>query len=70
MAQVTCAKPYEFTEGTWSLGDGFAKGAAPDQKFHVVALDLGVKKNILRNLVDIGARVTVVPADNVRWRRL
>ena len=60
VSQVTCDKPYEFTEGTWSLEGGFKNGG--DKKFHVVAIDLGVKKNILRNLVDIGAKVTVVPA--------
>ena len=60
VSQVTCDKPYEFIEGTWGLENGFKDGG--DKKFHVVAVDLGVKKNILRNLVDIGAKVTVVPA--------
>ncbi|MBF0170148.1 MAG: glutamine-hydrolyzing carbamoyl-phosphate synthase small subunit [Nitrospinae bacterium] len=58
--EVTCAEPYEWTEGLWALGTGFETGA--DVRFHVVALDFGIKRNILRNLVHIGARVTVVPA--------
>ncbi len=57
---VTCTKPYEFVEGEWMLGAGFAK--APSAKFHVVAYDYGVKRNILRMLVSRGCRVTVLPA--------
>ena len=57
---VTCAKPYEFTEGEWALGEGYAN--APVTGFHVVAYDYGVKRNILRMLVSRGCKVTVVPA--------
>jgi len=57
---VTCAKPYEFVESEWELGAGFAK--APSAKFHVVAYDYGVKRNILRMLVSRGCKVTVLPA--------
>lgn len=57
---VTCDKPYEFTEAEWALGEGFTK--APDQQFHVVAFDYGVKRNILRMLVSRGCTVTVLPA--------
>ena len=57
---VTCDKPYQFTEGEWALGQGFAK--APAEKFHVVAYDYGVKRNILRMLVSRGCKVTVLPA--------
>lgn len=57
---VTCEKPYEFTEGEWALGEGFTKAA--EQKFHVVAFDYGVKRNILRMLVSRGCKVTVLPA--------
>ncbi|MCX8085065.1 MAG: glutamine-hydrolyzing carbamoyl-phosphate synthase small subunit [Calditerrivibrio sp.] len=57
---VTCQEPYEWTEGSWMLQGGFYK---PSQfKKHVVALDFGIKRNILRYLVDEGCRVTVVPA--------
>jgi carbamoyl-phosphate synthase small subunit len=57
---VSCAQPYEFTEGEWALGSGFA--AAPAVKFHVVAFDYGIKRNILRMLVARGCKVTVLPA--------
>jgi carbamoyl-phosphate synthase small subunit len=57
---VTTAKPYEWTEGKWQTGGGFAKGAPP--RFRVAAYDFGVKRNILRLLVERGCRVTVLPA--------
>lgn len=57
---VTCEKPYQFTEGEWVLGQGYTQ--APEQKFHVVAFDYGVKRNILRMLVSRGCKVTVLPA--------
>ncbi len=61
--EVSCRQPYEWTTGSWSLDDGIpAATAAADLKYHVVALDFGIKTNILRMLVDQGCRVTVVPA--------
>ncbi|NLF55073.1 MAG: glutamine-hydrolyzing carbamoyl-phosphate synthase small subunit [Thauera phenolivorans] len=57
---VTTAEPYEWTEGEWVLGEGFAHPAAA--RYHVVAYDFGVKRNILRLLAARGCRVTVVPA--------
>ena len=57
---VTVAKPYEWTQTEWRLGPGYGTQAAP--RFHVVAFDFGVKKNILRMLAERGCRVTVVPA--------
>jgi carbamoyl-phosphate synthase small subunit len=57
---VSTAAPYEWTEGAWQLGKGHrAAGAA---RFHVVAFDYGIKRNILRLLAERGARVTVLPA--------
>ena len=57
---VSCKTAYEFTEGEWVLGKGFA---APEKsQFHVVAFDYGVKRNILRMLVSRGCKVTVLPA--------
>ena len=56
---VTVDSPYEWKEGEWSL-TGFQ--ALPEPKFHVVAYDFGVKRNILRMLSQRGCRVTVVPA--------
>ncbi len=64
---VTVEKAYSWTETEWSLGDsqaggkpGFGTQGAP--RFHVVAYDFGVKRNILRMLAQRGCRVTVVPA--------
>lgn len=57
---VSCAEPYQFEQGEWALGEGFAN--APTTKFHVVAFDFGVKRNILRMLVARGCQVTVLPA--------
>jgi carbamoyl-phosphate synthase small subunit len=57
---VTTDKPFEWIEGGWRLGNGYEGGA--QGRFHVVACDYGIKRNILRMLVDRGARVTVVPA--------
>jgi carbamoyl-phosphate synthase small subunit len=57
---VTTAKPYDWSEGVWRLGGGFGEGAGV--RFHVVAYDYGVKRNILRMLAERGCRVTVLPA--------
>jgi len=58
--EVSVREPYEWREGGWALGTGYhVPGSATH---HVVAYDFGIKRNILRLLVDRGARVTVVPA--------
>ena len=57
---ATCAKPYEWTEGAWSIGGGYA--TQDKARYHVVAVDYGAKRNILRCLAAAGCRVTVVPA--------
>ena len=57
---VTVKRPYDWREGEWHLGTGFA--TPPQARFHVVAYDYGVKRNILRMLASRGCRVTVVPA--------
>ncbi len=57
---VSCQQTYEWTQTEWKLGSGYGVQITP--KFHVVAYDFGVKKNILRMLAQRGARVTVVPA--------
>jgi len=60
---VTCEEPYEFSEGTWSGITGQpTRPAVPEEKLKVVAYDFGVKRNILRLLVNHGFDVTVVPA--------
>jgi len=67
---VTCASPYTWDRGSWELATnrekvragGPAGAERPSSGFHVVAYDFGVKRNILRMLVDRDCRVTVVPA--------
>ena len=61
LAKVVSTKTaYEWAESEWVLGGGYGKQAAP--KFHVVAFDYGVKRNILRMLAQRGCRITVLPA--------
>jgi carbamoyl-phosphate synthase small subunit len=61
LAQVVSVKQrYAWSEGEWQLGRGY--GAVGDTRFHVVAFDFGIKRNILRMLAGRGCRVTVVPA--------
>lgn len=59
--EVTTDKPYQWTEGTWQLGEGH-KTPAEQPTYKVVAFDYGVKRNILRMLADRGCELTVVPA--------
>ncbi len=57
---VTTEKSYKWEEGTWQLGTGYT---SPQKgRYRVVAYDFGVKRNILRLLVDRGCEVEVVPA--------
>ncbi|MCK5669565.1 MAG: glutamine-hydrolyzing carbamoyl-phosphate synthase small subunit, partial [Gammaproteobacteria bacterium] len=58
--EVSTTESYEWTQSVWALGEGYQQ--ADDLKYHVVAYDYGVKKNILCMLAERGARVTVVPA--------
>ncbi|QBM28106.1 Carbamoyl-phosphate synthase small chain [Hydrogenophaga pseudoflava] len=57
---VSATASYDWTQSEWKLGSGYGEQTAP--KFHVVAYDFGVKKNILRMLAERGCKVTVVPA--------
>jgi carbamoyl-phosphate synthase small subunit len=59
---VSVKEPYRWSQTEWRLGSGYGEQANP--KFHVVALDYGVKKNILRMLAERGCRVTVLPAQS------
>jgi carbamoyl-phosphate synthase small subunit len=64
--EVTTGHSYQWTAGTWSLETG--QGAERDWnddgfRFHVVAYDFGIKRNILRMLAERGCRITVVPAE-------
>nr|WP_222610871.1 glutamine-hydrolyzing carbamoyl-phosphate synthase small subunit [Undibacterium sp. FT79W] len=63
LAKVVSAKQaYDWTEAEWVLGQGY--GQLKDPKFHVVAFDFGVKRNILRMLAERGCKVTVLPAQS------
>lgn len=58
--EVSTTEPYVWEEGSWELGKGH--GGPTTGRFKVVAYDFGVKRNILRLLVDRGCELTVVPA--------
>jgi carbamoyl-phosphate synthase small subunit len=58
--EVSCRQSYQWDEKTWALGSGYGRQLAPT--LHVVAVDYGAKRNILRSLASAGCRVTVVPA--------
>ena len=63
--EVTTQTPYEWAQGSWTLEGGMPEAVHPIEDHlphHVVAYDYGVKRNILRMLVDRGCRLTVVPA--------
>lgn len=63
LAKVVSAKQaYDWTETEWVLGQGY--GQLQNSKFHVVAFDFGVKRNILRMLAQRGCKVTVLPAQS------
>jgi carbamoyl-phosphate synthase small subunit len=57
---VSVEQPYTWEDTAWALGRGY--GRLEEARFHVVAYDFGVKRNILRLLATRGCRVTVVPA--------
>jgi len=58
--EVSCVEPYEWIETPWSIEGGYGQAQFPDR--HVVCVDYGAKRNILRCLAGLGCRVTVVPA--------
>jgi len=62
VSQVSTNHSYEWSEGIAPVTSSDKRAAAAEQRFHVVAYDYGIKRNILRHLVHIGSRVTVVPA--------
>ena len=57
---VTSAQRFTWEETPWVWGEGYGRQDAP--QLHVIAVDYGIKRNILRQLAGIGARITVVPA--------
>ncbi|MBO0735643.1 MAG: glutamine-hydrolyzing carbamoyl-phosphate synthase small subunit [Alphaproteobacteria bacterium] len=58
--EVTCRQTYEWAETVWHRECGYGRQSNP--RYHVVAIDYGAKRNILRMLAAHGCRVTVVPA--------
>lgn len=58
---VTSGQSYDWDEMRWVWNEGFGRQSAPE--FHVVAIDFGLKRNILRCLASAGCKVTVVPAN-------
>ncbi|MBN2752763.1 MAG: glutamine-hydrolyzing carbamoyl-phosphate synthase small subunit [Rhodospirillaceae bacterium] len=58
--EVSCRQTYSWDESLWTLGQGYGRQTEPT--WHVVAVDYGAKRNILRCLAAAGCRVTVVPA--------
>ena len=59
--EVTCGQSFAWDETGWRWGKGYGRQQKPD--YHVVAIDYGIKRNILRCLATAGCRVTVVPAE-------
>jgi carbamoyl-phosphate synthase small subunit len=57
---VTAGQSYSWDETVWSWNEGYGRQEAP--QFHIVAIDYGMKRNILRCLATAGCRITVVPA--------
>jgi carbamoyl-phosphate synthase small subunit len=57
---VSCAQPYEWNEGEWRLGCDYQVDRNP--RFHVVAVDFGIKRNMLRKLAQRHCKVSVFPA--------
>jgi carbamoyl-phosphate synthase small subunit len=60
--EVSTAASYTWREGSWAMEVGHSERSDSELPWHVVAYDYGVKRNILRMLVDQGCRLTVVPA--------
>jgi carbamoyl-phosphate synthase small subunit len=59
---VSCTQTYSWDQTLWTLADGYGKQTNP--KYHVVAVDYGIKRNILRCLASNAARLTIVPGDS------
>ena len=57
---VSCAERYTWDESEWVLGKGY--GSQTATRYHVVAFDYGIKRNIMRKLATRGCRLTVLPA--------
>ena len=61
--KVCCKEPYQWEDAAlWNKKIGYVQNN--DHLFHIVAIDFGIKKNILRNFSNLGCKVTVIPADS------
>jgi carbamoyl-phosphate synthase small subunit len=60
--EVSCEQLSTWSGGKWSIELGYAEGGQESERPHVVAIDYGSKRNIFRNLVEAGVRVTILPA--------
>jgi len=62
--EVTCAEPYDWETGDWGLGTGYRRPSKEEMRDAplIVALDYGIKRNILHRLIASGFRVRVMPA--------
>ncbi len=62
--EVTTNKAYQWRHGTWSIKHGYQENVSQSKPYKVVALDYGVKHNILRILTDLGCELEVLPAQS------
>ena len=70
-AEVTCAAPYAWTQGVWRGIEGqVPRPQRPEPRYRVVAYDFGIKRSIVRRLVEQGFDVTVVPASTTAEQAL
>jgi len=70
-AEVSCAAPYAWTQGVWRGIEGqVPRLQRPEPRYRVVAYDFGIKRNILRRLVEQGFDVTVVPVSTTAEQAL
>src|SRR5690606_11891199 len=59
-AEVTSGQTSRWNEGAWVWNEGYSEHSGG--QMHIVAVDYGIKRNMLREMVEMGARITVVPA--------
>ncbi len=70
-AEVTCAAPHAWTQGVWRGIEGqVPRPRIPEPRYRLVAYDFGIKRNIVRRLVEQGFEVTVVPASTTAEQAL
>ena len=64
VTEVSCTQPYEWGEGTGKWRHNRDKNSEPSKKFKVAVYDFGIKRNILRELYDLGCETTVFSVEN------